>query len=154
MPALRDSALAPAGKTGLIVSTLFDYDLTRRFADAGEYPALKALAETTILRVLDETILPSLPERTEFALCSTPLTIERETGARQGAITGWAHTNHPMPAVHEFGKIQRATETGIRDVLQCGMWTFSPAGLPVSIITGKLAADQAAKRLRKRSRLP
>ena len=91
-----------------------------------------------------------LGERTEFALCSTPMTIERETGARHGAITGWAHTNHPMPAVHEFGSIQKATETGIPDMLQCGMWTFSPAGLPVSIITGKLAADQAIKRLRKK----
>ena len=154
VPALRDPTLAPPGKTGLLVSTLFDYDLTRRFADAGEYSALKTIAVATILRVLGETILPELPRRTEFALCSTPLTIERETGARHGAITGWAHTNHPMPAVHEFGSIRKAIETGIQDVLQCGMWTFSPAGLPVSIITGKLAADRAAKRLRKRSRTP
>ena len=152
VPVLRDAALAPAGKTGLIVSTLFDYDLTRRFEEAGEYSALKDIAIATILRVLGETILPGLPERTEFALCSTPTTIERETGARHGGITGWAHTNHPMPAVHEFGSIAKATETGIPDILQCGMWTFSPAGLPVSIITGKLAADQAAKRLQKRSK--
>jgi len=154
VPVLRDFSLAPAGKTGFIVSTLFDYDLTRLFDEAGEYAALKALAETTILRVLGESILPRLPERTEFALCSTPMTIERETGVRHGAITGWAHTNHPMPAVHEFGSIAKATETGIPDILQCGMWTFSPAGLPVSIITGKLAADQAAKRLQKRSKRP
>ena len=154
VPVLRDSALAPSGKTGFIVSTLFDYDLTRRFEGAGEYAALKSLAEETILRVLGATILPRFRERTEFALCSTPLTIERETGARHGAITGWAHTNHPMPAVHEFGSIAKSTETGIPDVLQCGMWTFSPAGLPVSIITGKLAADQAAKRLQKRSKRP
>ena len=152
VPVLRDAALAPEGKTGFIVSTLFDYDLTRRFEDAGEYSALKDIAQATILRVLGETILPGLPERTEFALCSTPTTIERETGARHGGITGWAHTNHPMPAVHEFGSIAKATETGIPDILQCGMWTFSPAGLPVSIITGKLAADQAAKRLQKRSK--
>ncbi len=154
VPVLRDASLAPQGKTGFIVSTLFDYDLTKRFDEAGEYSALKALAQETILRVLSATILPGLREKTEFVLCSTPLTIERETGARHGAITGWAHTNHPMPAIHEFGSIAKATETGITDVLQCGMWTFSPAGLPVSIITGKLAADQAAKRLRKRSKTP
>ena len=150
VPALRDSSLAPAGKTGLIISTLFDYDLTKHFSDAGAYQSLKDLAQETILRVLGGSILPRLGERTDFALCSTPVTIERETGALHGAITGWAHTNHPMPAVHEFGSIQKATETGIPDVLQCGMWTFSPAGLPVSIITGKLAADQTIKRLRKR----
>jgi phytoene dehydrogenase-like protein len=150
VPALRDASLAPEGKTGLIVSTLFDYDLTKHFSDAGEYQALKDLAQETILRVLGDSILPQLPERVEFALCSTPMTIERETGSRHGAITGWAHYNHPMPAVHEFGSIAKATETGVADILQCGMWTFSPAGLPVSIITGKLAADQAIKNLKKK----
>jgi phytoene dehydrogenase-like protein len=152
VPALRDRTLAPEGKTGLIISTLFDYDLVKVFDETGQYTALKDLAQETILRVLDQSLLPGLIEQTEFALCSTPLTIERETGALHGAITGWAHTNHPMPAVHEFGSIQKAVETGVQDVLQCGMWTFSPAGLPVSIITGKLAADKAAKTIRKRSR--
>ena len=152
VPALRDASLAPAGKSSLIVSTLFDYDLTKHFSDAGEYQPLKDLAQETILRVLGQSILPDLAKRTEFALCSTPMTIERETGTRHGAITGWAHYNHPMPAVHEFGSIAKATETGVADILQCGMWTFSPAGLPVSIITGKLAADQAVKRLNKRKK--
>ena len=152
VPALRDASLAPQGKTGLIVSTLFDYNLTKHLEDTGEYQALKDLAQETVLRVLDNSILPGLVEHTAFALCSTPLTIEREAGATHGAITGWAHTNHPIPAVHKFGSIAKAIETGLPDVLQCGMWTFSPAGLPVSIITGKLAADQAIKRLRKRSK--
>ena len=152
IPALRDASLAPIGKAGLVVSTLFDYDLTKYLDDAGEYQALKSLAQETILRVLDQSILPRLIERTEFAFCSTPLTIERETGALHGAITGWAHTNHPMPAVHEFGSIAKAIETGVADVLQCGMWTFSPAGLPVSIITGKMAADAAIKRVKKQKR--
>jgi len=152
VPALRDASLAPAGKSSLIVSTLFDYDLTKHFSDAGEYQPLKDLAQETILRVLGQSILPDLAKRTEFALCSTPMTIERETGTRHGAITGWAHYNHPMPAVHEFGSIAKAIETGVADILQCGMWTFSPAGLPVSIITGKLAADQAVKRLNKRKK--
>ena len=152
VPALRDASLAPEGKTGLIVSTLFDYDLVKRFDDAGAYQELKELATETILRVLDQSILPHLSERVEFTLCSTPMTIERETGSLHGAITGWAHTNHPIPCVHEFGSIAKSVETMVQDTLQCGMWTFSPAGLPVSIITGKLAADAAVKRLKKQSR--
>lgn len=151
VPALRDATLAPEEKAGLIVSTLFDYDLTKAFDEAGQYQQLKDIAQETILRVLDQSLLPRLVERTEFALCSTPLTIERETGALHGAITGWAHTNHPMPAEHDFASIRKAVETGVTDVLQCGMWTFSPAGLPVSLITGKLAADKAVSTLRKRS---
>lgn len=148
VPALRDTSLAPDGKTGLVVSTLFDYSLAKWFFDAGEYDAFKALASETILRVLDASVFPDLAKLVAFSLCSTPLTIERETGNREGAITGWAHTNHPIPAVHHFGAIRKTVETNLPDVLQCGMWTFSPAGLPVSIITGKLAADAAAKKLK------
>jgi phytoene dehydrogenase-like protein len=150
IPALRDPSLARPGKTGWIISTLFDYDLTAFFAENDAYEALKTLASETILRVLAESAIPALAGNVEFSICSTPLTIERETGARHGAITGWAHTNRPIPAVHEFGRIQKSIETGLTDILQCGMWTFSPAGLPVSILTGKLAADEAARRLRKR----
>ncbi|MEA5047513.1 MAG: NAD(P)/FAD-dependent oxidoreductase [Eubacteriales bacterium] len=150
IPALRDASLAPEGKTGIITSTLFDYDLVKYFSDAGEYPSFKALAQETILRVLSASVLPGLNERIVCALCSTPMTIERETGERHGAITGWAHTNHPTPAVNRFSAIKKAIETDLPDVLQCGMWTFSPGGLPVSIITGKLAADEAARRFAKR----
>lgn len=152
IPALRDPSLAPPGKTGIIVSTLFDYDLAQYFFEAGAYSALKSLAQETILRVLSSSVLPGLSEHIVSSLCSTPRTIEHETAERHGAITGWAHTNHPMPAVNRFGAIQKAIETDLPDVLQCGMWTFSPGGLPVSIITGKLAADEAAHRLRKRGK--
>ncbi len=150
IPVLRDASLAPEGQTGVIVSTLFDYELAKYFFDTGEYQSFKSLAQQTVLRVLDASVLPGLSERIVCTLCSTPLTIERETGARHGAITGWAHTNRPTPAIHRFGAIQQAIETDLPDVLQCGMWTFSPGGLPVSIITGKLAADKAAHQLHRR----
>lgn len=152
VPALRDPALAPEGKTGLVVSTLFDYSLAKWYLDAGEYDSLKALCTSTILRVLEQSVFPELTRRVEFSLCATPLTIERETGNFQGAITGWAFTNVPCPAVGDFQKIARSVETPIPDVLQCGHWTFSPAGLPVAILTGKLAADAAAKRRKRRGK--
>ena len=133
-----------------MVSTLFDYSLTKYFDDAGEYEAFKSLVSETMLRVLGSTVFPGLRESVLFTFCSTPLTIERETGNLEGAITGWANTNRPVPAVHRFGAIQRSVETPIPNVLQCGMWTFSPAGLPVSIITGKLAADAAISALKRR----
>ena len=34
-PVMRDGSLAPAGKTGLIVSVLFDYKLTKRIEEHG-----------------------------------------------------------------------------------------------------------------------
>ncbi|MEN6338798.1 MAG: NAD(P)/FAD-dependent oxidoreductase [Clostridiaceae bacterium] len=153
VPALRDPSLAPAGKTGLVVSTLFDYSLSEWYFDTGEYEAFKSLCTSTILRILEQNVFPSLAQRVEFSLCATPLTIERETGNFQGAITGWAFTNVPSPAIGDFPKIAHSVETPIPDVLQCGHWTFSPAGLPVAILTGKLAADAAVKQ-RKRRRKP
>ncbi len=81
---------------------------------------------------------------------ATPLTIEQFSGNAEGAITGWSFTNDPMPAEHRLPKIYSATKTPIPGVLQAGQWTYSPSGLPISILTGKLAADSAGKALGKR----
>jgi phytoene dehydrogenase-like protein len=149
-PALRDSSLAPEGKTGVIVSTLIDYRLARYMADAGLYDGFKDLCTRKVIDVLSSSVFPGLSEKIEFALCSTPLTIERETGNSQGAITGWAFTNADMPSENRFRKITRSIKTPIEDVYQCGQWTFSPSGLPVSILTGKLAADAISKKLKRK----
>ena len=145
IPVLRDSSLAPVGKTGFVVSTLFDYDLTLWFERHGAYERFKQVCQNAILRAL-EGMYPGVTAKSSYISCSTPRTIERETGNRFGAITGWAFTNRPLPAVHELKKITLAVKTPVPGVLQCGHWTFSPAGLPTAVITGKLAAD-AAKRL-------
>ncbi len=146
VPVLRDASLASEGKSGFIISTLFDYELASYFRDNEIYEELKSLAQVTILRVLGQKLLPRLSEHVSFASCSTPLSIERMTGAKHGAITGWAYTNKIMPAEYRFSKVSRSVLTEIPNLLQCGMWTFSPAGLPVSIMTGKLAADEAIRR--------
>ena len=81
---------------------------------------------------------------------STPLTIEKETGNFEGAITGWSFANSKMPSENPLKKIKNSIKTPIKDVYQCGAWTFSPSGLPVSILTGKLAADRIRKDMRRR----
>lgn len=148
-PALRDASLAPQGKTGVIVSTLMDYHLVRFCSDAGQYEPFKQFCADQIAAALEATLLPGLREHTLFSLCGTPLTIERETGNTHGAITGWAFTNSPIPAEHRFKKIMASIQTPLDDVVQCGQWTFSPSGLPVSVLTGKVAADAVRKSLRR-----
>lgn len=144
-PALRDESLAPPGKTGLIVSTLMEYRLVQHFAGEEGYAAFKKCCIEQILHVLEASLFPDLRNHIEFALCATPFTIEKETGNVQGAITGWSFTNEIMPAESRFQKITASIATPIQDVYQCGQWTFSPSGLPVSILTGKLAADAVGK---------
>ena len=147
-PVLRDATLAPEGKTGVIVSTLMDYGLVRFFSDAGKYEEFKKYCINKILDVLEKSLFTGLQENTLFALCGTPMTIEKETGNTQGAITGWAFTNPRVPAENRFRKIAHSIQTPVEDIVQCGQWTFSPSGLPVSILTGKLAADTVLKKLK------
>ena len=140
-PVLRDASLAPHGKSGLIVSTLMDFSLVRHFSQMGWYEEFKSFSASHIIKVLDNSLLPGLKDKVISWHVSTPLTIERLTGNTEGAITGWAFTNNMIPAESRFKKINHAVETPVPDIFQAGQWTFSPSGLPVSILTGKLAAD-------------
>jgi phytoene dehydrogenase-like protein len=148
-PALRDASLAPQGQSGLIVSSLMDYSLTRHFRDAGWYEEFREFCAVRIVEILDAAIFPGLKASVLDSFTSTPLTIEAMTGNTDGAITGWAFTNDLIPAVSKLPLVARSVLTPIPDVFQAGQWSFSPSGLPISILTGKLAADGMLKSLRK-----
>src|SRR5512136_2803951 len=107
----------------------------------GWYEPFKTLFEQCVIATLDCSIYPGLQQAVLQQFSSTPLTKERLTGNSEGAITGWSFTNYPIPAESRLPKIMKAVVTPVPDVFQAGQWTYSPAGLPVSIITGKLAAD-------------
>jgi phytoene dehydrogenase-like protein len=150
IPVLRDSSLAPAGKTGLIVSVLFDYKLTRAIEEMGWYETFKSLCEEAIIDTLEAAIYPGLRQAIQQRFSATPLTMAKLTGNTQGAITGWAFTNQPMPAENRLPKIMNAIKTPVPGVYQAGQWTYSPSGLPISLLTGKLAADRVSKELGKK----
>ena len=148
-PVLRDATLAPPGKTGLIVSLLFDYELTKQIEEMGWYEAFKTLSETAMIDALDASIFPGLKDAVLDQFSSTPLTMARVAGTSDGAITGWAFSNDPMPAESRLPKVASSVRTPIPGVFQAGQWTFSPSGFPTAVLTGKLAADQISKALKK-----
>ncbi|MEA4998028.1 MAG: FAD-dependent oxidoreductase [Candidatus Limiplasma sp.] len=148
-PVLRDASLAPEGKNGLIVSTLFSYDLASHIEQAGWTDAWKALCIREMTRQL-ATALPLIHGKVLYASCATPLSMQRHTGNADGAITGWAFTKE-IPAETRFAKITHSVRTPLPHVHQAGQWVFSPSGLPVSIITGKLAADAALRNIARAS---
>lgn len=150
IPVLRDASLAPPGKTGLVISVLFDYSLTKHIQTMGWYDDFKSLCEKSIIQTLDQSIYPGIQNAVVHQFSSTPLTMEKLTGNTQGAITGWAFTNHPIPAESRIPRIMNAVKTPIPGVIQAGQWTYSPSGFPISLITGKIAADQVMKDLRSR----
>lgn len=146
-PVLRDGSLAPTGKTGLVISTLFDYAVTRKIFDDGWYDEFKSASEDIIIDIFDQSIYPRIKDKIICQFSSTPLTLFNRLGNSEGAITGWGFDNREIPVETSLSKIARSVKTSIPDVFQAGQWAFSPSGLPVSIITGKLAADAVRKSL-------
>lgn len=148
-PVLRDATLAPEGKTGVIISTLLDYELVKHIQQMGWYDEFKEMGAKSVMHTLDASIFPGIKSKVIDYFSSTPLTMEKLTGNADGAITGWAFTNSFVPAVNHMAKVSRSVLTPIPDVLQAGKWTYSPAGLPISILTAKLAAVRIEKQLKK-----
>ncbi|MGD9675977.1 MAG: phytoene desaturase family protein [Candidatus Bipolaricaulia bacterium] len=147
IPALKDSSLAPRGKTGLIISVLFSYQLCEAARQGGWYEDLKTLAEDCMIDVLETALYPRLRGVVLERFSSTPLSIARIVGSSEGAITGWGFLNPVMPAVRRMQQVAHSVETALPDVYQAGQWAYSPSGLPIAILTGKLAADRVVRDL-------
>jgi len=144
IPSLRDPSLSPKGQSALIVSTLFDYGLVKHIQDLGLMDEFKRRMTESILKAM-RTLWPSLKDSVLHTNLSTPLTIKNRTNAHEGSVTGWSFSNHPFPVETQFLRVSKAVKTEFKTIKQAGQWTFNPAGVPVAILTGKLAADAVIK---------
>jgi phytoene dehydrogenase-like protein len=145
IPAIRNPELTPEGKTGLVISTLFEYDLIKKVKDANWYDEFKTEVENRMLDALSKSIYPGLKDKILFQSSSTPLSIESVVGSSEGAIVGWSNES-PVPVVHELRKMGGSVKTPIPSVYQTGQWVYSPAGLPTAILTGWHAAQNVIKK--------
>ena len=66
---------------------------------------------------------------------------EKRVGSSEGAITGWSFCE-PIPVINKITAAGKAVLTPVPSIYQAGQWTYSPAGVPMSILTGKLAAQR------------
>jgi phytoene dehydrogenase-like protein len=139
VPALKDHDLAPEGKTGLIISILADYDLFKMISEAGWYEEFIKELEDRIIKVLADSIYAMLKEKVIQRFSFSPLSYEKRVGSSEGAITGWSF-REPVPVINKIMSANRAVVTPIPSIFQAGQWTYSPAGVPMSVLTGKLAA--------------
>jgi len=145
IPVLRDPNLAPEGKTGVVVSLLFDYKLAKKIEETGWTAEMKEILEKQLIQILDESIYPGFKEKVSHRFSSSPLTIEKRTDSTEGGITGWAFTNPYIPVVNKMLTVAKSVNTVLPNVYQAGQWAYSPSGMPISVLTGKLAADKAIK---------
>ena len=148
IPGLKDPELVPPGKTGLIISFLAEYDLFEKIRKAGWIDEFIAEVENRVLNVISESVYPMLKDKIISRFSFTPLSIENRVGSSEGAITGWSFQKS-MPVINKIQNSDRSVLTPIPSIFQAGQWAYSPAGVPMSILTGKLAADKALKHLRK-----
>jgi phytoene dehydrogenase-like protein len=148
IPSLRDGSLAKEGTTAIVASLLFDYKIAYAIKEHGWYDEFKKFGEELMIDALKDSIFPELKENIVLQFSSTPLTIQSRTLNSEGAITGWAFTNEPIPAVTSLPGVARSVLTVLPDVYQAGQWSYSPSGLPIAILTGKLAADKVKKALK------
>lgn len=151
IPALRDSSLSPPGETALIVSLLFDYGLAKHIAEFDSHENFKKMITEMVLAEM-EGYFPELKGHVVKTVVTTPLTIEGKTNNTQGSLTGWSFSNDPFPAEYRFLKVSKSVLTPIDTIKQAGQWAFNPAGVPVAILTGKLAADAVEKDLKKNNK--
>lgn len=148
IPGLKDPELAPAGKTGLIISFLAEYDLFKAIQKAGWLEEFTTEMEDRIIQVITDSVYPMLKEKMIARFSFTPLTIENRVGSSEGAIVGWSFQKL-MPVINKIQISDRSVLTPIPSIYQAGQWAYSPAGVPMSILTGKLAANKILKKGRK-----
>ena len=144
VPVLRDPTLAPAGKTGLMISCLFDYDIFDKVEKAGWYDEFKEKMGNQIIRILSQTIFKNLADDILFSFSSTPLTINRLSRSYKGAITGWSFET-AVPVKNRLKDLPKSVLTPIPGVLQAGQWAYSPSGVPIAMLTGWYATQKIIK---------
>ncbi len=141
IPVLRDPDAAPPGKTGIIISTLFDYTLTTRVRARGWYEEFKKRVEELFILTLSSSIYPNLEDRVLFSFSASPWSIYERVGSSGGSIVGWSFDGE-IPAVTSMLNMGSSVKTALPDVYAAGKWVYSPAGGPTAIMTGRIAAKQ------------
>jgi phytoene dehydrogenase-like protein len=145
IPGIKDPDLVPAGKSGLIISFIIEYKLFKKLEESGWYEEVRNEIEVRIINILSESVYPLLKERVLKHFSITPISIKNRIASTDGAIVGWSF-EEPIPVVNKIQRSDKSVLTPLPNIFQAGQWAYSPAGVPMSILTGKLAADRVIKK--------
>lgn len=144
IPGLKNPGFVPEGKSGIIISFLAEIDLFEKLKQVGWYEEFRKELETRIVTVITNSIYPMLKEKLMDSFSFTPLSIQNRVASSEGAIVGWSF-QESIPVPNKIQDAQKSVVTAIPNIFKAGQWTYSPAGVPMSILTGKLAADRVCK---------
>ncbi|MCF8358217.1 MAG: FAD-dependent oxidoreductase [Prolixibacteraceae bacterium] len=144
IPGLRDRELVPPGKTGMIISFLAEYELFKKVQEAGWIGEFIPEIEDRVVKVIADSVFPMLRDKVMDRFSFSPLSYHNRIRSSEGAIVGWEFQKE-MPVINKIQIADRSVLTPLPSVYQAGQWAYSPAGVPMSILTGKLAANAILK---------
>lgn len=147
VPCMTQPDLAPAGKTGLNLSAMTNWDYMGGWDKAPQdYARMKDRYARQMIASLEDYI-PNLSAHIEFYEAATPRSVFQHSRNTQGAIMGWSY--HRERTFNRISMLQmrKSVLTPIPNLLTAGHWSFTPGGSPIAVMTGKLAADAVIKNL-------
>jgi len=130
VPTVGDPSLAPEGQFVVILTSLAVYDQ--------EWHGRVDRFREEMLDVL-EGQFPGFRDNLEFAELATPLTFERYTGNREGAIYGWENTPR------QTGSGRLTHETPIDGLLLTGQWTQEGGGFLRALVGGDFTVQHVLR---------
>ena len=144
IPCLNNPALAPPGKSGIIISALAKSGFSHDWETQGSKPttayyALKEEVADQLVNIANK-VIPGLEEHILFREVATPHTYSRYTLNAGGSICGWTYDRNTTFHRKGMAGIGNSMLTPIPNLLQAGHWTVYPGGAPVCILSGRLAA--------------
>ncbi len=138
----QDPALAPAGKTSLVVTMPSSYEYWKELTqDRAAYKEKKDQVARTVVEQLDQRF-PGISQQVEMVDVATPLTFERYTGNWKGSFEGWLLTPQ-----NSFTVMKRMHQTlpGLQNFYMCGQWVEPGGGLPTSVMSGRRLVQAMCK---------
>ena len=145
IPALRDADLSPEGKTGIMISCLFDFEIIEKINNAGWADEFKKEFEDRIIKLFGESFYQGIDKDIIFKFSTTPLTINKMIGSTGGSIVGWSFETK-SPVFNELKNMPKSAQTPIPNVFQAGQWAYAPAGVPIAMLTGWHESQEIMKK--------
>jgi phytoene dehydrogenase-like protein len=145
----QDPALAPPGKTSLVVMMSSSYDYWKEMAqDRAAYQEKKDQIARTVVELLNQRF-PGISQQVEMVDVATPLTFERYTGNWKGSFEGWLIT--PQNSSTAMSRMSQ-TLPGLRNFYMCGQWVEPGGGLPTGVMSGRRLVQALCKQDRRKFR--
>ncbi len=140
-PSLMNPALAPEGKSSLMVQAVAPYRWLNNWG-GGNRQMYQQLKEEAMNKLIQKAafVIPDLSAAIEFKDAATPLTYERYTLNTDGATSAWSW-NPKNKFYKNFGNIY--VDTPIKNLLIGSCWANQIGGVPGAIG----AAYQCVKRI-------